>query len=133
MEYLKRVVLHGQRSRAPDSKSSSINRGVGGVEFSLRWHRSNLPSIFFLTRPRFGLRSGNKPDIDNTYFVYNTGNDGLYHLALVEDPEWGVEAEDVLGMREEDLKRLQARQLAKSVKSMGSMPPTPNPAVMAKK
>lgn len=32
--------------------------------------------------------SGNKPDIDNVYFVYNTGNDGLYHLALVDDPAW---------------------------------------------
>uniref|UniRef100_A0A6U4Y0U3 Uncharacterized protein n=1 Tax=Hemiselmis andersenii TaxID=464988 RepID=A0A6U4Y0U3_HEMAN len=62
--------------------------------------------------------SGNKPEIDNTYFVYNTGNDGLYHLALVEDPAWGVEQEDVLGMREEDLKRLQARQAAKAKESM---------------
>ena len=29
--------------------------------------------------------SGNKPEIDNTYYVYNCGNDGLYHLALAEE------------------------------------------------
>ena len=29
--------------------------------------------------------SGNKPEIDNTYFIYNCGNDGLYHLALAEE------------------------------------------------
>ena len=29
--------------------------------------------------------SGNKPEIDNTYFVYNCGNDGLYHLALAAE------------------------------------------------
>ena len=29
--------------------------------------------------------SGNKPEIDNTYYVYNGGNDGLYHLALAEE------------------------------------------------
>jgi hypothetical protein len=28
--------------------------------------------------------SGNKPEIDNTYFVYHCGNDGLYHLALAD-------------------------------------------------
>ena len=69
--------------------------------------------------------SGNKPDIDNTYFIYNSGNDGQYHLALVEDPSWGVDAEDVLGMREEDLKRLQARQAskAKEASKLGSTAP----------
>ena len=29
--------------------------------------------------------SGNKPEIDNTYFIYSCGNDGLYHLALAEE------------------------------------------------
>ena len=29
--------------------------------------------------------SGNKPEIDNTYYVYNCGNDGLYHLAQAEE------------------------------------------------
>ena len=33
--------------------------------------------------------SGNKPEIDNTYYVYNCGNDGLYHLALAEEVRRG--------------------------------------------
>mmetsp|Transcript_35602 Transcript_35602/g.87578 ORF Transcript_35602/g.87578 Transcript_35602/m.87578 type:complete len:195 (-) Transcript_35602:218-802(-) len=60
--------------------------------------------------------SGNKPEVDNTYYVYNAGNNGLYHLALVEDPDWGVEVCDTLGMTEEDIKRLEARQAANRAK-----------------
>jgi len=36
--------------------------------------------------------SGNKPEIDNTYYVYNCGNDGLYHLALAEESKWELPA-----------------------------------------
>ena len=34
--------------------------------------------------------SGLKPEVDNTYYIYQTGNDGLYHLALVEETPWKV-------------------------------------------
>ncbi len=52
--------------------------------------------------------SGKKPEIDNTFFIYNTGNDGLYHLALVEKPPWGVEPIETRGMTEDDKKKLEA-------------------------
>ena len=42
--------------------------------------------------------SGLKPEIDNTYYVYQVGNDGLYHLALVEDTPWAVPEVQPLGV-----------------------------------
>ncbi|EKX35524.1 hypothetical protein GUITHDRAFT_165960 [Guillardia theta CCMP2712] len=52
--------------------------------------------------------SGRKPIIDNTYYVYNCGNDGLYHLALAEEPAWSLEPPDELGLREQDRQKLQS-------------------------
>jgi hypothetical protein len=52
--------------------------------------------------------SGLKPEIDNTYYVYQVGNDGLYHLALVEDTPWAVPEVQPLGVTEEDARRLKA-------------------------
>jgi len=50
--------------------------------------------------------SGNAPTIDNTYHVYNTGNDGLYHLALAEDPPYSVQKVEPRGMTKKDQERL---------------------------
>ena len=44
--------------------------------------------------------SGLKPEVDNTYYIYQTGNDGLYHLALVEETPWKVRSPLLLKLTE---------------------------------
>ena len=75
------------------------DEGVGTVVASGRYAYLGLCDVKW--------DSGNKPEVDNTYYVYNCGNDGLYHLALVDEPKWELPVVEERAVSEKERQTLE--------------------------